>query len=717
MIDVPVLVKDALREGIYRKAYRFNVLNSDGSVDFTLSNDNLVYESVKIDERMCSGNDLKFGLCEGSSLEFQYFFTDRGDYVANQFYQENDLVHYDNKIWRSKVNSNRYHWPTDVEDAEKYWAEWTTTTINNRQLQAFVDVGYEEYSTTLQKNEVFTVSKAGNYVIHVPMNSPYFIIAYTPYGGEREDTISYGTVESEEFEFDNCSVNDTFEILSAKSNPTVVIAPKYGVYMHSIPMGFFTVEKCSRQASTGIQKVTAYNKLQSQYLDEKANILIESMSSDTFQDGVVTSRGVIDALLDDFFIDYRKPNEMELTVGFGYGYFQKYAISFSMAGQSYSYVYLISSTDTRMAPTISVTSHELLDKRVKITDLKKYLNKLNQSVTEMKAAIQTKVSNPDTFWSALASSPLGLFACSIMIGYRENNVGKNAYFLLDEIYNKGVTYSAYTKPLSKLYSIVNTDIIDISLFMPSGLYGGTSSTYYTDDAIYENSNVFTSADFPTIQVWDNGDSIDNISINVSNLPDVTLREIASSNYELHCQYGQLNRVTDLFSGVELNQSALYPRDNLYPANDLYPGGIRESSFKSQYSKLWTDKGGEQSFRYLIITYKGLDENQQEKDYILQRTINANGTTDYNMSDNWMFRNLVWDAATVGDYADAMVAKMQNITWFPFEMWAAGLPYIETGDMIEVNTAEGTYTSYILQRQLSGIQNLQDTFVNGELDVF
>ena len=88
-----------------------------------------------------------------------------------------------------------------------------------------------------------------------------------------------------------------------------------------------------------------------------------------------------------------------------------------------------------------------------------------------------------------------------------------------------------------------------------------------------------------------------------------------------------------------------------------------------------------------------------------------------MSDNWLFKNLVWSDADVGDYADAMVLKMQNISWFPFEMWCAGLPYLETGDELEITNSEGTYTSYVLQRQLNGIQNLQDTFIDGELDIF
>jgi hypothetical protein len=112
------------------------------------------------------------------------------------------------------------------------------------------------------------------------------------------------------------------------------------------------------------------------------------------------------------------------------------------------------------------------------------------------------------------------------------------------------------------------------------------------------------------------------------------------------------------------------------------------------------------------------ENGQEVEKKLQRTVNEHGTTNYNMSDNWLFRNLVWTAADVGAYADAMVLKMQNIRWFPFEMWCAGLPYVETGDAIEITDRQGdTHTSYVLTRTLDGIHNLQDTFINGELDIF
>ena len=51
------------------------------------------------------------------------------------------------------------------------------------------------------------------------------------------------------------------------------------------------------------------------------------------------------------------------------------------------------------------------------------------------------------------------------------------------------------------------------------------------------------------------------------------------------------------------------------------------------------------------------------------------------------------------------------------MWCAGLPYLESGDAIEIRMKDGTYPSYVLRRVLNGIQNLQDEMINGTLDIF
>ena len=150
------------------------MLNDDGTVDFTIDNNTLVSESVRFDERMCSGDVIKFGLCEGSSLEFQYF----------------DLP-----------------------------------SIRGRRIYGEIEVEYEDANKILR--------------------------------------------------------------------------------WYTIPMGYYEVDKCPMQFSTGIRKVTAYNKLKADYLDAKATDLIKQI----FADGVAGCDTAIDIsillemLLNDYSIE------------------------------------------------------------------------------------------------------------------------------------------------------------------------------------------------------------------------------------------------------------------------------------------------------------------------------------------------------------------------------------------------------------------------------
>ncbi len=569
MISVPERVKDALRDGRLLKTYRFNVLDTDGTVDFTIDNDTLVYESVKFDERMCSGDTLKFGLCEGSSLEFQYFDHDN---------------------------------------------------ITGRQLQCFIDVQYKDADGELSE--------------------------------------------------------------------------------HTIPMGFFTVKKCSRQASTGIQKITAYNKLQSDYLDAKANDLIQDIQSDVGDADKITIATVQSMLLSDYEI-----TEKEETVEVHY-------TPTEITGSPSSPTFKINGSSITYYPAIDnkfmECTNALQNKRFRLA-ISEYCRKLSESMEELKNAITDNIQNPEAYINSLSESSIQTYF-GFYVYFLDGTTGR--YYLDGDILRPILTPGPdIIGDVTKLEYLSNVGYIDF--YYPYQFRGVSANneriTIWTSDISLDEDDI-------EIFMMDL-DGIEGIEISKTDLADVTLRDIVSANYELHCTFGQLSRTTDLFSGVELNGGGLYPAETLYPANDLYPGGVSETSFRSWYSKLWTDTLGEQSFRNLIITYKGLDVNNVPTDFTIEVVVDPDGTTDYIMDDNWLFRNLIWTQQQIEDYADAMVTKMQSIKWFPFEMWAAGLPYIETGDMMEIIAGDETHTSYILQRQLSGIQSLQDTYINGTLDIF
>lgn len=641
MIDVPVEVKDALREGTYKKNYRFVVLNDDGTPDETIGtidNNYLVSESVSIDERMCSGDTLKFGLCEGSSLEFQYF---------------------------NKPN------------------------ITGKRVQAFVDVEYGA-------------------------DEPY-----------------------------------------------------------TIPMGFFDVKKCSRQASTGIIKATCYNKLKSEYLDATAAQLLRETFGDT---GTVAVYDALDCLLTDFTIETPIENKHYLYRDTSYNTVSSNVVSAYKYSSLYGDQGALSPGIFRgHTPTVSTSTQISLQF---ISDYWRYdssssfyswptrirfdldLDAMDEAFYNAIDVQLGKISTATTkaqMWESIFSMNNGLYSkwpFQIIVELSDSSLKRYSKVM----YDRGLADGTF----SDLARISLLNVKTIYLLKPYRLiYGATSSGNIVQIVItqgdlensfymwggerhyryaYETFDDVVTVDVPYSPPKFNGNeiprengfiekvymyrlnpyeisSMEQATINLENVPDVTLRDLQSSVYECECQFGQLSRTTDLFSGVELNHSRLYPADSLYPATDLYPDGAAVSGFKSMYSKLWADEGNIHKWRYLIITYKGLNEDQQEEDFTLQRTVNADGTDDYNMSDNWLFRNLVWTSEQVAEYAEAMVAKMQDMTWFPFEMWCAGLPYLETGDEIEIPLNGESYTSYVLQRQLKGIQNLQDTYINGTLDIF
>lgn len=610
MIDVPVEVKDALRDGRLKKNYRIVVLGDDGTEDFTIDNENLVSESVSIDERMNSGDKIKFGLCEGSSLEFQYFGL---------------------------------------------------PNITGKRLQVLIDVDFG---------------------------------ASEPY---------------------------------------------------TITMGYFNVKKCSRQASTGIIRVTAYNKLMSEYLDVNANkILFENISNPNLE---INMYDIENILLEDYQIDRKKgvvvpgshaiywssevdggSKQTKITAQ------TKKTPLNSYASRSPSSNYNLSQESGGVAYGLDPNKYYLLESN---TDFSQWEENLyNYIKTLIDDSDLTVTGDQYIDWSYAKNNGARTLFC---IELRRNNNVVAQYSDMGYLKAPNVVTGKFNDIFK--HTITGCDMLlvfmayriniprsdGVNFFMDITGNGWGYEDVHGEHAIYRSFRYLNDEIIPTdeVQALDNRTSCYNIdispaemvSIPAKNLPDFTLREIQTATFETVCQFGQLDRVTDLFSGVELNHSRLYPQETLYPDNALYPDGAQNSANKSMYSKLWADEGNVHKWRNLIITYKGLDENQQEQDFVYETEINADGTDDYDCSDNWLFKNLVWTAEQIEDYAETMAAKMQDVTWFPFEMWCAGLPYLETGDEIEIPLGENSYTSYILQRQLKGIQNLQDTYINGNLDIF
>ena len=673
MIEVPVVVKDALREGRHKKNYIFQVLNDDGTVDFAIDNDNLVSESVSIDERMCTGDTLKFGLCEGTSLEFQYF-------------------------GKSNILGRRIQCFIDVDFPEKNEMVWI------------------DYATLTNSSPTLTVTDAGDYQLTIPANTPCMIIDV--HNGRTTRTPMPSDSSAVYIWYDNRDIGDIITIAVDSGTFSVNVKHRTYRYQSKIPMGYFTVKKCSRQASTGIIKVTAYNKLQSDYLDSNANELIIGIVQEG-EDGV-PDEATVDTILLELLSDYTIGTkfipepctlptvwaDLQTPSGWYFDGQNRYDIendSYHIGAPYIDASITIVDDDPNGAYRFYVNR----------TAVRNFL--LNKMGTYKDTMVRSQSGDAFATLKSVTFGESGHDVSTPLVVFRSSMPDIVSCKMAD---GEGDVYSDYMIKKNTAGSFT----IKVPLgfyYTQTGRFNYHSNVPGGDQALADWITFLSDPNVFRLEKRDSNEfgSLSITTAEAESFSNVTLRDLQSSVFEISCQFGQLDRQTDLFSGVELNHSRLLPAGTLYPSNSLYPDGAAESAFRSQYSKLWADEGNVRKWRYLVITYKGLDENQQEKEFTLQRTVNANGTDDYNMSDNWLFRNLVWTASQVGDYADAMVLKMQGITWFPFEMWAAGLPYLEVGDEIEIPLGTQTYTSYILQRKLKGIQNLEDTYINGTLDIF
>ena len=669
MINVPVKVQDALREGDLKKNYRFIV---------------------------CDGENMALLL----SNPYRYTALNGGAPMY-AFYSPTNLYGHTYTVYKPNGSYTTYNIPVGQDD-----------------LYTFFDVNLEENDVlafdTLPENTSITVTLNGT--LTIIQNA--FLVKESVKFDERmcsSDTLKFGLCEGSSLEFQYFNYpNITGMRLQAFIDVEYEQADHTKEW-YTIPMGWFTVKECSRQASTGIRKVTAYNKLKSDYLDTDITAQIQNMASDLFDPNLVTIDAIESLFLSGYQIIWNnqgtvinpsRTQSIESIYGF------RVQLNNGMSGYYYPYIRYDRFTYTCDS-----------SKKVSLEELDYYIREQNTRINQMKQCVLNDVVDGENYWNN---------NFTLYDGGTHGTTYENACCLIAQFYgSKWVDFDngeGHSTAQNTRYANISTlrslnGLVSLLINMPvefgfaySTTAGDIAYTEYTwDEQIYES--------MPIVKKYAT-DRISNITIDKTKVQNVTLRDIVTADYEMRCQYGKLDRMSDMFSGVKLNNSRLCPANILYPANNLYPQSDAERGNFSMYGKLWADEGNIRKFRNLNITYKTTEDdeqgNPQEVEKIRTLMVNSDGTDDYDCTNNWLFKNIVWDDADDGTFdwiTIDMATALENVTWFPFEMWCAGLPYIETGDEIEINIANHAYTSYVLRRSLNGIQNLQDDFINGTLDIF
>lgn len=183
--------------------------------------------------------------------------------------------------------------------------------------------------------------------------------------------------------------------------------------------------------------------------------------------------------------------------------------------------------------------------------------------------------------------------------------------------------------------------------------------------------------------------------------------VANAICELNGCFGHINR-DGLMDYVFLKgfAEAVYPSDELYPAEDLFPS---EANYH-KYTKSDYPSGGCDYQEYVVRKITGLEIRQAEDSigaFVGERE------NPYVVSDNFLTYGKSTDEMTT--IAQNMFELIKDIEYRPFKLNTfRGNPCVEVGDGIKIYTDNQIIQSYVLNRNLTGIQALSDSFeTNGK----
>lgn len=178
--------------------------------------------------------------------------------------------------------------------------------------------------------------------------------------------------------------------------------------------------------------------------------------------------------------------------------------------------------------------------------------------------------------------------------------------------------------------------------------------------------------------------------------------VANAICELNGCFGHINR-DGLMDYVFLKgfTESLYPSDTLYPADDLFPS---ESNYH-KYTKSDYPSGGCDYQEYIVRKITGLEIRQAEDSV---GTFVGTRENPYIVSDNFLSYGKSTEEMTT--IAENMFNVINGIEYIPFNLNTfRGNPCVEVGDGIKIYTDNQIVESYVLNRTLTGIQALSDSF--------
>ena len=193
-----------------------------------------------------------------------------------------------------------------------------------------------------------------------------------------------------------------------------------------------------------------------------------------------------------------------------------------------------------------------------------------------------------------------------------------------------------------------------------------------------------------------------------------LRNLIEGYCEIKGLMGKNNRRDGLeLVSISANKG-IYPSESLYPSEELYPNGPSAGFLsRTHYIDAWHDDNVTKSYgsvsamlknadgEEVFVTHSIVDETAEDYD--------ASAYQTYLLKNNFVVNNAILTEEELKQILADIAENIKDVRYMPSEITLKGLPYIEAGDFITVITKDSAFETIILNRRLTGIMSLIDTY--------
>ena len=706
MIDVPEEVKELCKQDSVSKNFRIVFPNGEYR---DLTNADMVAESVIFTESIGSTNGLRFGLCEGATLEFQTSF-----------------------------NAN----------------------IRNKQIQAFIEV--DVTGAPGSTSDEFRFEQQGERIIreyyNPPYNGDYNIYFDIPYRMDlifrnSEEIISYTVSPHSTILLENVTTEDILEFRTTGHSSgegdyrmlfTITnvpgIIPEWAQTsddvpfpFYRIPYGIFYVNSCKRDGSSNIRKVVAYqNKWEVTGVGaivnlspfEKVKLITPvSPSSGANTDYVLdTVKFLVDntqnidmlGLFDvsptvstitnyDVIDNTRVRGHFRTLTELPYNQIGvRITTSFhglNICNSAYNYTTLdYKQTDFKslymVSPYVRKTAEDLVTTMFQETTFIEYLYEIYpeiETVEELKVEILNLVKqalvniadvNPyiggwlfNENWCADYEYGAPFVVYPYLTNFFENTSSNYKKNLVTMGYPKDIKFQIVSGTFSEQVEYEKTI---------SDLCTASISKYSFDSDL---TSTYKRTIYSKPWYW---------AENLYNDPSVfEFNSLIGDIAELNGKFVRLDRTTNLIEYIDLSVET----------------DICEIT-KNLWKTIWYEDKSSALYDKVVCNFKNSDDEEVSKSVDIIDTSSpdyeSNLYQHYDISNNYYIKNKLISETKIDEIMQRLAYLIQNTPYYIMDVDMRGLPYLEAGDAIGLQTDSDEFTTIAMRRRISGIHALMDT---------